>query len=152
MFSRAAHACSGLCCHTGRRMCAVPVHPRFAHMVLRAQQLGATELGCMLASLLSERDLFRGSSSSGSNAGSSSCGADLTGRLRVLAGSGEYMLTACEHVGGMCVVMNGMLHAITNPVLGMLAMYQLRNHLCGSVRAMLHQNPLTNAFVSNTVL
>lgn len=76
-------------------MCAVPVHPRFAHMVLRAQQFQASELGCVLASLLSERDLFRAAStSSGSNrgAGSSSSidqGADLTARLRVLAGLGE---------------------------------------------------------------
>ncbi|KAF6265234.1 ATP-dependent helicase HrpB [Scenedesmus sp. NREL 46B-D3] len=37
---------------TGRRMAALPAHPRFAHVVLRAQQLGVVELGCLLAALL----------------------------------------------------------------------------------------------------
>ena len=49
-------------------------------MVLRAQQLAVPELGCLLAALLSERDLLR--SSSGSSGGS----ADLGSRLRVLLG------------------------------------------------------------------
>jgi HrpA-like RNA helicase len=74
---------------TGRRMAALPAHPRFAHMVLRAQQLGFAELGCLLAALLSERDLFRGSSSSGRGGSSGTDpGADLTTRLKVLAGAG----------------------------------------------------------------
>jgi hypothetical protein len=51
-------------------------------MVLRAQQLAATELGCLLAALLSERDLFRSSSSSSGSA-------DLGSRLRVLVGMEE---------------------------------------------------------------
>jgi ATP-dependent helicase HrpB len=77
---------------TGRRMAALPAHPRFAHMVLRAQQLGVAELGCLLAALLSERDVFRGSSSSGSRGAGGAGkdpGADLTTRLKVLAGEGE---------------------------------------------------------------
>jgi HrpA-like RNA helicase len=70
-------------------MAALPAHPRFAHMVLRAQQLGVAELGCLLAALLSERDLFRGSSSSGRGGSSGTDpGADLTTRLKVLAGAG----------------------------------------------------------------
>jgi HrpA-like RNA helicase len=71
-------------------MAALPAHPRFAHMVLRAQQLGVAELGCLLAALLSERDLFRGSSGSSGRGGSSGTdpGADLTTRLKVLAGAG----------------------------------------------------------------
>lgn len=67
-------------------MCAVPAHPRLSHMVLRAQQLGVAELGCLLAALLSERDLLRGNSSSGS----SSSSADLAVRLRVLLGQGGF--------------------------------------------------------------
>ena len=70
----------------GSKMNAMPAHPRFAHMVLRAQALRAAELGCMLAALLSERDLFRGT---GSNSNSDQLGADLAGRFRVLAGIGR---------------------------------------------------------------
>lgn len=58
-------------------------------MVLRAQQLGVAELGCLLAALLSERDLLRGSSSSNGSSGSNSS-ADLAVRLRVLLGQGGF--------------------------------------------------------------
>lgn len=45
----------------GRRMSELPLHPRLAHMVLRATGLGATEgtVACTLAALLSERDVLR---------------------------------------------------------------------------------------------
>lgn len=77
-------------------MATLPAHPRFAHMILRAQQLGAAELGCVLAALLSERDLFRGTSSSASGGGGGSHGgADLTARLRVLAGAGGQAAGGC---------------------------------------------------------
>lgn len=67
-------------------MAAVPAHPRLSHMVLRAQTLDAPELGCLLAALLSERDLFRaGGSSSGSTEQRS---ADLAARIRVLLAQG----------------------------------------------------------------
>ena len=36
------------------------VHPRFAHMVLRGAELEAPELAALLAALLSERDILRG--------------------------------------------------------------------------------------------
>lgn len=42
----------------GRRMAATGLHPRLAHMILRALPLGAGSLACELAALLSERDLF----------------------------------------------------------------------------------------------
>uniref|UniRef100_A0A383V6U4 ATP-dependent helicase HrpB n=1 Tax=Tetradesmus obliquus TaxID=3088 RepID=A0A383V6U4_TETOB len=93
---------------TGRRMAALPAHPRFAHMVLRAQQLGVAELGCLLAALLSERDLFRGSSSSssGSRAGGDGTdpGADLTTRLKVLAGE-EAAPAGFDHAGASRVLL-----------------------------------------------
>jgi ATP-dependent helicase HrpB len=44
----------------GKRMAELPMHPRLAHMILRAQALGATAGACDLAALLSERDPIRG--------------------------------------------------------------------------------------------
>jgi ATP-dependent helicase HrpB len=41
-------------------MARLGVHPRFAHMVLASLRLGCPELACVLASLLSERDVLRG--------------------------------------------------------------------------------------------
>jgi ATP-dependent helicase HrpB len=46
----------------GRSMSALPVHPRLSHMLLRARDLGLAPLGCEVAALLSERDVFRGTS------------------------------------------------------------------------------------------
>ena len=43
----------------GRAMAALGVHPRLAHLLLRAQELGAVALGCSLAALLGERDPLR---------------------------------------------------------------------------------------------
>ncbi|MFZ9148667.1 MAG: ATP-dependent helicase HrpB [Vulcanococcus sp.] len=40
----------------GRRLCQLGLHPRLAQLLLKAQELGAAELGCGLAALLSERD------------------------------------------------------------------------------------------------
>jgi ATP-dependent helicase HrpB len=59
----------------GRSMAALGLHPRFAHMLLRGQELGLGGLACELAALLSERDIFR--------AGPDTPDADL--RLRVEA-------------------------------------------------------------------
>lgn len=44
----------------GRSMSALGAHPRIAHMLLRAAELGAAPLACRLAALLQERDLFKG--------------------------------------------------------------------------------------------
>jgi len=54
---RGAHA--GSITPHGRRMAEAGIHPRLAHMVLRAIPLGLGRLACELAALLSERDLFR---------------------------------------------------------------------------------------------
>lgn len=43
----------------GRKMAALPLHPRLAHLLLAAAQLGQTEMACDLAALLAERDLLR---------------------------------------------------------------------------------------------
>ncbi|MFZ5625044.1 MAG: ATP-dependent helicase HrpB [Gemmatimonadota bacterium] len=44
----------------GRRMAALPLHPRLAHMLLRADELGAIADAADLAALLTERDIARG--------------------------------------------------------------------------------------------
>lgn len=44
----------------GRRMTTLPVHPRLAHMLSRAQVLGAEALACDVAALLGERDVLKG--------------------------------------------------------------------------------------------
>ena len=41
----------------GERMAALGLHPRLAHLVLRARDAGALGLGCALAALLDERDV-----------------------------------------------------------------------------------------------
>ena len=43
----------------GRRLTRFAMHPRLAHMVVRARELGAGEAACELAALLSERDVLR---------------------------------------------------------------------------------------------
>lgn len=47
---------------SGREMSAMGMHPRLSRMVLKAAELGHGQLAVMLAALLQERDLFRGSS------------------------------------------------------------------------------------------
>jgi ATP-dependent helicase HrpB len=44
----------------GKRMAALPVHPRLAHMILRADEQGLAGTACDLAALLSERDIVSG--------------------------------------------------------------------------------------------
>ena len=41
-------------------MASLPVHPRLAHMILVGQDLEALKYGCLLAALLSERDILHG--------------------------------------------------------------------------------------------
>jgi ATP-dependent helicase HrpB len=45
----------------GREMARLGVHPRLAHLLLKARELGLAGLGAQLAALLSERDLLAGS-------------------------------------------------------------------------------------------
>ncbi|WP_237065158.1 ATP-dependent helicase HrpB [Microbulbifer guangxiensis] len=48
--------------HHGTAMLELGTHPRLAHMMIRSLDWGMTEEACLLAALLSERDIFRGSS------------------------------------------------------------------------------------------
>ena len=43
----------------GRALATVGAHPRLAHMLIRARELGAARLACDLAAILSERDVLR---------------------------------------------------------------------------------------------
>lgn len=63
----------------GRAMLALGAHPRLAHMMLRANQIGYTALACDLAALLGERDPLRGEND-----------ADIILRLEYLRGSARY--------------------------------------------------------------
>ena len=58
----------------GRAMAKLALHPRLAHMLLRARGLALGGLGCDLAALLGERDIFRGANER----------ADITLRLEAL--------------------------------------------------------------------
>jgi ATP-dependent helicase HrpB len=62
----------------GRALQKLGMHPRLAHMLIKAQQLGAARLACDLAAILSERDILR--------AGVGARDADLRLRVAVLRG------------------------------------------------------------------
>jgi ATP-dependent helicase HrpB len=62
----------------GRELAGLALHPRLAHMLLRARALGATALAAQLAAVLSERDLVR--------AGAGAPDADIRTRLELLRG------------------------------------------------------------------
>ena len=62
----------------GRKMSSLPLHPRLAKMVIASDEAGAGTLGCVLATLVDERDLFRGRPDS--------LPADLSLRVAVLCG------------------------------------------------------------------
>lgn len=64
----------------GRQMAQLSVHPRLAHMLLRASRLGSLPLAADLAALLSERDLLR--------AGGGSRDTDIRSRLELIRGEG----------------------------------------------------------------
>ena len=44
----------------GRTMADLPIHPRFAHMIIKAKELGRGSSACELAAILEERDLLGG--------------------------------------------------------------------------------------------
>jgi ATP-dependent helicase HrpB len=70
----------------GRRMAALGIHPRLAHMLVRAQALGAVRAAAELAALLTERDVAR--------ARPGERDADLRKRLEILRGGSVVGLEA----------------------------------------------------------
>jgi ATP-dependent helicase HrpB len=65
----------------GREMASFGVHPRFAHMLLKARAMGRLPLAADLAALLGERDLLRGASGARD--------ADIRTRIEVMRGEGS---------------------------------------------------------------
>jgi ATP-dependent helicase HrpB len=63
----------------GRTLEKLGMHPRLAHMLIKAQDLGAARLACDLAAILSERDILRASAGAARDA-------DLRLRVAVLRG------------------------------------------------------------------
>jgi len=84
----------------GREMAALGMHPRLAHMLLRAKPLALSDLACEIAALLSERDLVK-PVAAGAGAGvysgkGSAADADLRSRLEALHGRGPLAVIADE--------------------------------------------------------
>ncbi len=67
----------------GREMAGIGVHPRFAHMLLRARGMGRLALAADLAALLSERDLLRGAGTGAAR------DADIRTRIEIMRGEGS---------------------------------------------------------------
>jgi len=65
----------------GREMTRLGVHPRLAHMLLRARRTGSLPLAADLAASLSERDLLRGTAGARD--------ADIRGRIEALRGESD---------------------------------------------------------------
>ena len=55
-----AFSADGRLTEHGRRMSELPLHPRLAHMMLRAVPVGLADLACEVAALLSDRDILHG--------------------------------------------------------------------------------------------
>jgi ATP-dependent helicase HrpB len=67
----------------GREMARIGVHPRLAHMLLRARPLGLLRLAGQLAALLSERDLLRDGSGRD---------VDIRTRVEIIRGEGSHAM------------------------------------------------------------
>ncbi len=80
----------------GRRMAALPLHPRLAHMLLRGVEMGHGEVACDLAALLGERDVLRGERTAD---GAGVHDADLRLRLELLTDRGA--LADSGHARGL---------------------------------------------------
>lgn len=52
-------AADGRITNCGRQVVRMPLHPRLGRLLVRSAELGCQALGCLVAALLSERDLFR---------------------------------------------------------------------------------------------
>lgn len=72
---------AGRITHIGREVVRLPLHPRLGRLLLRSRELRCPGVGCRIAALLSERDLFRAAAGSSPPPISSS---DVTDRLEAL--------------------------------------------------------------------
>lgn len=69
----------------GKQMSTLPLHPRLAHMLLRAKELGCAALACWLAAVISERDPLRSAADR--------YGCDITARIGVLLGRNDPVIS-----------------------------------------------------------
>ncbi|MBE9527070.1 MAG: ATP-dependent helicase HrpB, partial [Proteobacteria bacterium] len=53
---------SGKITSHGKKILSLGIHPRLGHMILRGQAINLAETSCLLAALLSEKDIFRNTS------------------------------------------------------------------------------------------
>lgn len=74
----------------GRSLASLPLHPRLSRLALHAQEHGFGDSGCMVAALLSERDVSLAGRArfDGSRAGANSANSDLQHRLELLESAG----------------------------------------------------------------
>ncbi|HSQ70514.1 MAG TPA: ATP-dependent helicase HrpB [Steroidobacteraceae bacterium] len=72
----------------GRQMAGFGLHPRLAHMMLRAREHGSVEVASLLAALLGERDILR--------TGGGEADPDLRVRLQMLQGEGPVPGQYCD--------------------------------------------------------
>jgi ATP-dependent helicase HrpB len=80
---------SGAVAPHGRAMAALPLHPRLAHMLLRAREMRLGATACDLAALLAERDVLRGDGRAPD--------ADVRLRLAALRGRGAIAGASVDH-------------------------------------------------------
>ena len=73
----------------GRTMAELPLHPRFANMILRGMEFGSGALACDIAALLEERDIL---------AGKKDTDIDIALRLRTLHQRHKSDEGMCEHI------------------------------------------------------
>lgn len=73
----------------GKAMSVLPVHPRLAHMLIRARAFGCGATACEVAALLEERDLLRGVREGD---------VDLNSRLYILRHGGAPDITLLERI------------------------------------------------------
>ncbi len=73
---------SGRITNLGREVVRMPLHPRLGRLLLRSRELHCPGLGCRVAALLSERDLFRFDAGNGLTPASSS---DIADRLEAMS-------------------------------------------------------------------
>jgi ATP-dependent helicase HrpB len=75
----------------GRSLANLPLHPRLSRLALHAQSSGLGDSGCMVAALLSERDVSLAARArfDGSRSGGNSARSDLQHRLELLEAAGS---------------------------------------------------------------
>ncbi|BEH10167.1 MULTISPECIES: ATP-dependent helicase HrpB [Geobacter] len=117
----------GMITETGRRMAELPLHPRLAHMLLRATERGLAPLACDVAALLTERDIVR---PAGTGQATERAGCDMLIRVEALEqwrqgrGGRDHQVdsSACRAVDRVAshlrrlIAPDGKGHAVADPV------------------------------------